>query len=715
MYPSTTTITNTPGRANPTVLPTRAQGTRLHLKFQSPLTPTEEVALTSRAAFDIPARQQLITHYLGLVADIVSHYANYGKELGELEGCGNLGLTEAAAQFDYRTGKPFLFYAADRVRKAIYAFFGFDGSSPRLPAALRTELRKLDEVENTLYQKLEHRPTNAEIAPYLASTPAKVGELRLLKVKLDSLNRKARVASESESSELIEMIAAPVVERVCEAEDEVNRAEVDILLERDIITAEEKQALIHAYGLQGNPDRTYREVGELMGCSHTTVGNRIAAAIRKLAVIPRLRPTWVKPKPTYEAGVVQPVIRLGTCAECGKIVTGWGNVVFRDWQQYRQSAQDTPASTVPELMVCYRCSLTPAFAARCVANAAARREMLKSSSAIHLMVWDYLKGKLVSVVSYAPTVVRKPLQHQPNPRCCYCKAEVTDDNLGDVVATAVEAGRYHLTACCRPCYQRIKVKWDAAKRERGLLSLPQPEVVAVTPTMKKRTPNQPDRLTRLYRHWMREAKKLAVPQQPLPLMPALDDWRYGSRGNPTLDLGTASYTADTRLPLAIRREQRKAEAERIIAQLPGVVRSGIYAERRLEAARADQARLYRELLRDEELAVTACIELATSGSHQGQILAYRFLEAASEVWRTADWQPRPQPQPTSFGLGTRSEPVSRAAKCQRCHNLAALLRLNLGRRSGRDGISYDYAVGLCTTCYPQVTAPHPVANASAAG
>lgn len=683
----------------------------LHLSFRSPLTPTEEVGLTSRSPFDGEARKKLILSFMPLADEIANHYANFGREAEELRGEAYLGLTEAASSFDYLSRRPFMDYAAERIRRAVHRVFGWDGASPRIPAAVRSEMRKLSEVETQLYHKLHRRPTNAEIAPYLAATPAKVGELRLLGVKLASLDKSVRLSGEEEGSNLVDLIPEPVIEKASEAEDEVNRAEVEILLQRDCLSDDERFALIHAYGLCGNPDLTHREVGKMAGVSHTTIGNRVAAAIRKLALIPRLRPTWVKHKPKYEAEATRIVVQLGVCAGCGKAIRGWGNTTFRDWQQYPTPAADTPAGTVPFLAVCYRCSRTDTFAQRMQHNQSARHEMLAASSAIRVMVWDYVQQKLVSVVSYATKRPHQPQKQYPPLGCCYCRTAITQGNLGDVVVREVDSrGRYELVGACQTCYQQHKDKWDAAKRERGLVSTPAPLDQAVTAPPKRRNlKSRPDRLTRLARYWKREARKLAAPFRPLAPAPLPGDWDFMRHNVPFFTPDVPYPSSNTfKFTRGQRRDAQRLAADRFIAQLPAIVQQTTLRSQRLADYHAEQERLYRELLADVNTQVAACVALATTGTYQAQVLAYRFLDAADEMWRTADWQPQPvvapppPPRPNNFGIGPAANQTSdRTATCNRCRAHTLLGCLTLGPRLGRDGVSYDYAVGLCAACYPQ--------------
>ena len=142
------------------------------------LTPSEERELARRKDMgDEAAKKRLIESNLRLVMSITRNYTKADVPLLDLIQEGNMGLIRAVEKFDYRLGYKLSTYATWWIRQAISRALADQGRTIRLPVHVGDQVRKVLRARRQLTQKLNHEPTNEEIAFEAGITPQKVGEL----------------------------------------------------------------------------------------------------------------------------------------------------------------------------------------------------------------------------------------------------------------------------------------------------------------------------------------------------------------------------------------------------------------------------------------------------------------------------------------------------------------------------------------------------------
>src|SRR6516165_2467863 len=142
------------------------------------LTREEERELARRKdEGDEAAKRQLIESNLRLVMAITRNYTKANVPLLDLIQEGNLGLIRAVEKFDYRLGYKLSTYATWWIRQAITRALADQGRTIRLPVHVADQVRRVLRIRRQLTQKLNHEPTNEEIATEAGFTPTRVGEL----------------------------------------------------------------------------------------------------------------------------------------------------------------------------------------------------------------------------------------------------------------------------------------------------------------------------------------------------------------------------------------------------------------------------------------------------------------------------------------------------------------------------------------------------------
>jgi RNA polymerase nonessential primary-like sigma factor len=153
------------------------------------LSADEEVRY-ARAAHkgDINAYRHMIECNLRLVVKIARRYVNRGVSLLDLVEEGNLGLIRAVQKFNPELGFRFSTYATWWIRQNIERSIMNQARTVRLPIHVIKEIHVYLRAERELAQKLDHEPSNEEIAHLLNQPVAKVQHMLNLKEPIQSVD-----------------------------------------------------------------------------------------------------------------------------------------------------------------------------------------------------------------------------------------------------------------------------------------------------------------------------------------------------------------------------------------------------------------------------------------------------------------------------------------------------------------------------------------------
>jgi RNA polymerase primary sigma factor len=242
------------------------------------LTPSEERELARRKDLgDEEAKKRLIESNLRLVMSITRNYTKADVPLLDLIQEGNMGLIRAVEKFDYRLGYKLSTYATWWIRQSISRALADQGRTIRLPVHVGDQVRKVLRVRRQLTQKLNHEPTNEEIAAEVGITPKRVGELLELVAHPVSLETPVG-DGESSVADLIEDEKADAPEQVTNEAHRSNELEAAL----GQLEPRMRHVLERRYGLDGQASQTLEELGADLGITRERVRQLENKALREL-------------------------------------------------------------------------------------------------------------------------------------------------------------------------------------------------------------------------------------------------------------------------------------------------------------------------------------------------------------------------------------------------------------------------------------------------
>jgi RNA polymerase primary sigma factor len=244
------------------------------------LTADEEKELARRIADgDKMARERMVRANLRLVVNIARGYIGKGLALQDLIEEGNLGLLRAVQGFDPAVGTRFSTYASYWIKQSIKRALVNTAKPIRIPAYMVELLFKWRRMASDLQESLKRSPTIEEIATAL-ELPKK--KLAIVKKAIKVYNLVPQTDQPENGWSLGEMLMdertkAPDVEMV-EADN------LKLVLQRlDEMDKREATVLRMRFGLNDNPPKTLKEIGESLGLTRERVRQIENEALGKLS------------------------------------------------------------------------------------------------------------------------------------------------------------------------------------------------------------------------------------------------------------------------------------------------------------------------------------------------------------------------------------------------------------------------------------------------
>jgi RNA polymerase sigma-B factor len=120
---------------------------------------------------DSHLREQLITHYIGLVSYLARRFHDADEQLDDLVQVGFVGLMKAIDKYDPARGASFTSYAVPTIVGEIQHYFRDVEQAIPLPRRLHDLRQRAAQEVERLSQQLERTPSDAEVAEALDATP----------------------------------------------------------------------------------------------------------------------------------------------------------------------------------------------------------------------------------------------------------------------------------------------------------------------------------------------------------------------------------------------------------------------------------------------------------------------------------------------------------------------------------------------------------------
>jgi RNA polymerase primary sigma factor len=255
---------------------------RLYLKEISkiPLLSAEEEKELGRLVQkgDKDALQKLVESNLRFVIKIAKKYRGHGISFLDLINEGNLGLIEAAKRFDPNRNVKFTSYAVWWIRQSILHAISTLGHPLKLPAKVSNTLYRVGKTIAKSSHLLNRRPTLKEIADDVGITEKELNSALELSGDAMSLNQPLDEQGELVLGDMLEDSRGRSVEETTVSQflqEHLNEA----LNELD---KNEQKVLRLRFGLDNEPPRTLKQIGDKMGLSRERIRQIEAKALGKL-------------------------------------------------------------------------------------------------------------------------------------------------------------------------------------------------------------------------------------------------------------------------------------------------------------------------------------------------------------------------------------------------------------------------------------------------
>lgn len=262
------------------------------IRGYKPLTREEELLLfTKLKEGDRSVIDKIVKHNLKFVITCAKHYldivATSNITLEDLICEGNYGMLIAIDKFDPKLGFKFISYAVSWIGSSILNYIQNNIRNVRNSSNRQSLLFKLNKLEAELEQKLERNCENSELLNY-AQEKGLLNDtqdsLFLSELKSSYIREKSLSASLDISSELSLIDILPNPENIS-MDDEIENVETNKFINNilnEFLPSGIAKIFIMYYGLNGEEQKTFKEIGDVLDVNYNTIRMRHQNYVHKI-------------------------------------------------------------------------------------------------------------------------------------------------------------------------------------------------------------------------------------------------------------------------------------------------------------------------------------------------------------------------------------------------------------------------------------------------
>lgn len=234
---------------------------------------------------DEKAMEEMVLRNLRFVISVANKYECKSASVEDLVNQGNIGLMEAAMKFDPSKGFRFISFAVWYIRKEMMAYLSNRSRVIRLPVNKVNSLGKFYEKVDLLTQKLDRRPEDFELYGNLDDfTDKQIDDiLSGQAIKTSSIDKPVDL-DDARGETMIDFISSPDGDKF-----EVNtmRETRNLLINEmlDNLKPNERDIIIHHFGLQGEEEKTLVVIAEKMNMTREGARLCLFRGLKKLKLI----------------------------------------------------------------------------------------------------------------------------------------------------------------------------------------------------------------------------------------------------------------------------------------------------------------------------------------------------------------------------------------------------------------------------------------------
>lgn len=259
------------------------------------LTPEEEAKVAKKAANgDSTASETLIKSNLRFVISVAKLYHNGSvSRFEDLINEGNIGLLEAAKDFDPSTGFKFISYAIWYIRKYMLKYLDDNVRQVRIPSNKIVTLNKMRKIESDLSNELERYPSVEELhneyCKVYGNTPTdekeKDKQIRLISKAMGASHSITPMQGNNEPDDERSFVPIKVISGDTIPVDETLYVRDKNKIIHELVNGlpfRYRQVVIWTNGLDGDRSKGILEIAELLEVSTETIRLRYNKGLRLL-------------------------------------------------------------------------------------------------------------------------------------------------------------------------------------------------------------------------------------------------------------------------------------------------------------------------------------------------------------------------------------------------------------------------------------------------